>query len=199
MSYLFQNFSIFHSVHPKDISSVNNVANANTEIVRVGSLSATFERQCKFYVLYHACVASDSSATVLRFSDPETDRMVTALSLRSPLVTSKLPTTSTMSLPLHTPTSSSHFKQILGAALSEYKKMTGNDLLDSRLANELQSCDSAEAVLDIIQDQAKAFDKFWNGDKSLMKWIGSSVHALYMISGTLGEGGDGIVRINSDV
>jgi hypothetical protein len=71
--------------------------------------------------------------------------------------------------------SSSHFKSILDAALSEYKSKTGNDLTNNSLAKELQGCESAEAVLDIIQREAKAFDKFRDGDKRLMKWIGPSV------------------------
>ncbi|KAH9003811.1 hypothetical protein EDB86DRAFT_2279455 [Lactarius hatsudake] len=86
------------------------------------------------------------------------------------------------------PVSSSQFKSILDGALTEYKKITGNDLLDNWLAKELQSCDSAEAILDIIQSHAEAFDKFRNGDNKLMKWVRSSVHVLYTISSTLGEG-----------
>ncbi|KAH9008757.1 hypothetical protein EDB84DRAFT_1681912 [Lactarius hengduanensis] len=60
--------------------------------------------------------------------------------------------------------------------------------LDDWLAKELQSCDSVEAVMDIIQGQAKAFDKFRNGGSKLMKWIRSSVHVLYTISAALGDG-----------
>jgi hypothetical protein len=91
------------------------------------------------------------------------------------------------------PESSSHFKSILDAALSEYKTKTGNDLTNSSLAKELQGCESSEAVLDIIQCEAKAFDKFRDGDKRLMKWIGPSVDVLYTISATLGQG-VGMVR-----
>ena len=83
--------------------------------------------------------------------------------------------------------SSSQFKAILDAALSEYKTKTGNALTDNPLAKELQSCESPEAVLDIIQCQAKAFDKFRDGNKRLMKWIGPSVDVLFTIS-TLGAG-----------
>ncbi|KAN0142127.1 hypothetical protein V8E53_000589 [Lactarius tabidus] len=84
--------------------------------------------------------------------------------------------------------SSSHFKSILDAALSEYKTKTGNDLTNNSLAKELQGCESAEAVLDIIQREAMAFDKFRAGDKRLTKWIGPSVDVLYTISATLGQG-----------
>jgi hypothetical protein len=85
------------------------------------------------------------------------------------------------------PESSSQFQSILDVALGDYKKKTGNDLLDSWLARELQTCDSAEAILDIIQGQAEAFDKFRNSDKRLMKWIGSSVGVLHKIFSILGE------------
>ena len=92
-----------------------------------------------------------------------------------------------MSSSSETLVSSSQFKTILDAALSDYKTKTGNDLTDNPLAKELQICESSEAVLDIIQRQAKAFDKFRNGDKWLMKWIGPSVDVLFTIS-TLGAG-----------
>jgi hypothetical protein len=90
--------------------------------------------------------------------------------------------------------SSSQFKSILDAALSEYKSKTGNDLTNNAVAKELQGCESSEAVLDIIQREAQAFDKFRDGDQRLMKWIGPSVDVLYTISATLGQG-VGIVRI----
>ncbi len=103
-----------------------------------------------------------------------------------------------MSSPSQTPVSSSQFESILDAALSEYKKKTDNDLVNHWLSKELQSCDSAEAVLDIIRHQAEAFDKFRGGDKKLMKWIASSVHVLYTISATLGDG-IGLVRIRKTI
>ncbi|KAN0142132.1 Ankyrin repeat-containing domain protein [Lactarius tabidus] len=84
--------------------------------------------------------------------------------------------------------SSSHLKSILEAALSDYKAKTGNDLTNNSLAKELQDCVSVEAVLDIIQREAKAFDKFRGGTKRLMKWIGPSVNVLCTISATLGQG-----------
>ena len=48
-SHSCQNHSIFHSFSLKDLSSGNDGASNDTEIVRVASLSAIFERRCKFY------------------------------------------------------------------------------------------------------------------------------------------------------
>ena len=101
-----------------------------------------------------------------------------------------------MSSPSQMSVSSLQFESILSTALNEFKNKTGDDLLNNWLAKELESCDSVEAVLDIIQHQAEAFDKFRGGDKRLMKWIGSSVEVLYKISATLGAG-VGMVRIHS--
>ena len=103
-----------------------------------------------------------------------------------------------MSSPLETLASSSQFKAILDAALSEYKTKTGNDLTDNPLAKELKNCKSSEAVLNIIQRQAKAFDKFRDGNKWLMKWIGPSVDVLFTIS-TLGAAVSIVRTIRDDM
>jgi hypothetical protein len=103
-----------------------------------------------------------------------------------------------MSSSSKTPAFSAQFQSILDAALSEYQKKTGNDLSDSGLAKEMQSCQSAEDVLKTIQDQAEAFDKFRNSDKRLMKWICSSVDVLYTISSTLGAGVSIVRTIRDD-
>ncbi|KAI9437513.1 hypothetical protein H4582DRAFT_2129362 [Lactarius indigo] len=91
-----------------------------------------------------------------------------------------------MSSPSQTNATSSNFKSMLDAALDEYKKNTGNDLLSHRLASELQICESIDAILNILRDQAKAFEQ--SGDQKLMKWIDPLVHVLYTFSGALGDG-----------
>ncbi len=80
------------------------------------------------------------------------------------------------------------FKLILDDALSEYQKKTKKNLLDYWLATELKSCESIDAVLDILRDQAKALERTSAGDQRLMNRIGSSVNVLSTISATLGEG-----------
>ena len=75
---------------------------------------------------------------------------------------------------------------MLDAALVEYKKKTGEDLQALWLASELQSCEDADSVLDILRGQAKAFER--SGDQKLMKWIDPLVHVLYTFSGALGDG-----------
>ena len=85
-----------------------------------------------------------------------------------------------------TTASSLQFKSIIDEALNEYKEKTGNDLLNTWLAKEIQSCDTVEDVLGIVQGEANAFDKF-SGGKMLMKWIGPSLRILYKISSIVGS------------
>ena len=93
---------------------------------------------------------------------------------------------SIMSSPSQLAAPSSNFKSMLDTALAEYKKKTGNDLLAHWLAAELQTCESVDAVLDILRDQAKAFER--SGDQRVMRWIDPLVHVLYTFSGALGDG-----------
>ena len=88
--------------------------------------------------------------------------------------------------PSQTAAPSSNFESMLDAALAEYKKTTGNDLLAHWLASELQTCESVDSVIDILRDQAKAFER--SDDQKLMKWIDPLVHVLHTFSDALGDG-----------
>ena len=92
-----------------------------------------------------------------------------------------------MSSPSQT-ASSVHLKSILDDALNKYQQKTKKDLLNYWLVSELKCCESSDAVLDILRDQAKAIERTSAGDQRLMKRIGSSVNVLSSISNTLGEG-----------
>ncbi|KAH9022789.1 hypothetical protein EDB85DRAFT_353721 [Lactarius pseudohatsudake] len=138
-----------------------------------------------------SCIHEANHWQAVRVFPAKEHEAVPLLALASLPVLSSLtnlnPISSTMSSSSQTAVSSSQFESIISAALNEFKEKTGKNLLDDWLAKELQSCDSVEAVMDIIQGQAKAFDKFMNGGSKLMKWIRSSVHVLYTISAALGD------------
>ena len=84
---------------------------------------------------------------------------------------------------------------MLDAALVEYKKKTGNDLLALWLASELQTCKSVDSVLDVLRDQAKAFERSDSEDQKLMKSIDPLVNVLSIFSDALGAGAS-LVHIN---
>ena len=91
-----------------------------------------------------------------------------------------LPMSSTVS-------SSSNFQSILDAALSEYAKQTGIDLVTHPSARILQNCNSADAILDLLGEKAKQFQAYRDGDRKLINCLKPVVQVLHAISGILGE------------
>ncbi|KAF8263287.1 hypothetical protein EI94DRAFT_603363 [Lactarius quietus] len=87
---------------------------------------------------------------------------------------------------------SSRFQAIFQAAVKSYQKQTKKDLIAHPLASKLQSCDSTAAILDILQDQVREFDKSHSGDERLTKWMGPTVNVLVAFSATV-FGGVGLV------
>ena len=105
------------------------------------------------------------------------------LSLPLPLRTSSL-------LPMaSTPNSSSNFQSILDAALSDYAKQTGIDLVTHPSAQILQNCNSADAILDLLGDKAKQFQGYRDGNRKLINCLKPVVQVLHTVSGILGEVG----------
>lgn len=81
-----------------------------------------------------------------------------------------------------------NFAAIFNAATSEYQRVTGNRLDDHPFSTQLDSCDSPEAVSNVLRTQAQAFGKFGKGNEKLMAWLDPIVHILFTFSDTLGEG-----------
>ena len=92
--------------------------------------------------------------------------------------------------------SSSRFEAIFQAALKSYQKQTKKDLLTHPLAPQLQECDSTTAIIAILQDQVREFDKSHSGDERLTKWLGPTVNVLSAFSATI-SGGVSLVRLDS--
>ncbi|KAF8258090.1 hypothetical protein EI94DRAFT_1816112 [Lactarius quietus] len=87
---------------------------------------------------------------------------------------------------------SSRFQAIFQAAVKSYQKQTKKDLIAHPLASQLQSCDSTAAILAILKDQVREFDKSHSGDERLTKWMGPTVNVLVAFSATV-SGGVGLV------
>src|SRR5882672_10260207 len=84
------------------------------------------------------------------------------------------------------------FRAIFDAALNDYAQKTGIDLATHPLAAVLESCHSPEAILDVLREQAHAFNKYRNGDwkTRLMRHLNPTVDILLRLStgGVLDEG-----------
>jgi fungal STAND N-terminal Goodbye domain len=85
-----------------------------------------------------------------------------------------------------TTTSSSNF-QLITNALADYAKQTGLDLTKNPVADKLQNCNSAEAVSELLQDRAKRFKEYREGNRKLINCLNPLVRFLLTFSGILGE------------
>ena len=84
--------------------------------------------------------------------------------------------------------SSDNFAAIFQAALSDYETVTGQPLRNHSFATQLESCDSPQAISDVLRTQAENFSKFHRSDEKLMAFLDPTVHILFTFSATLGEG-----------
>jgi hypothetical protein len=85
-----------------------------------------------------------------------------------------------------TTSSSSNF-QLISKALSDYANQTGIDLTKNPFADKLQSCDSADAISELLQERAKAFKTYRDEHRKLINCLSPVVQFLHVFSGTLGE------------
>jgi hypothetical protein len=88
--------------------------------------------------------------------------------------------------------SSSQFQAIFNAALKEYSQKTGKDIATDPITAELRCCSSPDAVLNLLQEEAQAFNDFRNGNRQaqLMRKLKPTVHILLALSASevLGNG-----------
>jgi hypothetical protein len=82
---------------------------------------------------------------------------------------------------------SSSFQALFESALQDYEKQTGIALANHPLAEQLQSCQSADSVTAVLQEQARAFSNFRGNDK-IIKSLESAVSALSKVSATAAFG-----------
>jgi hypothetical protein len=78
------------------------------------------------------------------------------------------------------------FASIFNAALGKYKRKTEQDLAKHPLLPRLQSCESPEAILDVLQEQIPASSQSQNSDNGLTKWVKPTVNVMYSFSAALG-------------
>ena len=86
----------------------------------------------------------------------------------------------------YTTASLSNF-QLLTKALGDYVKQTGIDVTKNPFADKLQLADSPDDVLQLLEEQAKAFQRYRDGDRKLKNSLHLAVQVLHAFSGTLGE------------
>jgi hypothetical protein len=76
------------------------------------------------------------------------------------------------------------FPEIFEAALEEYKEKTKNDIKSDLLFAKLQDCNSSDAVLDVLEEKARALKRLQRGDwkHELMGSLKPIVETLFRLS-----------------
>ena len=83
------------------------------------------------------------------------------------------------------PTSPSN--KLIIDAFDNYAKQVGTDLTMNPLADSLKSCDSPDAVLDLLHEKAQAFKDYRDEDRELISWLKPVVEVVHGLSGVLGQ------------
>ena len=82
-------------------------------------------------------------------------------------------------------TSTTHapdIRTLFEAALREYEKRAGTNLIKDELSSKLRACNCADDVIAVLQDQAKAFQKYRGDHGTLMMRLKQAVNVLYNLS-----------------
>jgi hypothetical protein len=82
-------------------------------------------------------------------------------------------------------TPSLNFQTIFADALKHYKKRTKKDIAAHSLAAQIESCDSPNAVLTVLQTQVQTFDPSPNANERWTTLLGPTITVLYVFSGLL--------------
>jgi hypothetical protein len=85
--------------------------------------------------------------------------------------------------------SSPDCQSILNDALDKYQEKTGIDLrgIKSPLADKLEGCKSPDAILALLQEKEKDFNKFRDKYRKVIDSLKPIAQLLHTFSGTLGE------------
>ena len=79
------------------------------------------------------------------------------------------------------------FQAILNKALADYDEQIGVELDKHPFADELRGRDSPDEVLMLLEDRAKSFKVYRDGNRKLINWLSPVVQVVHMLSSVLGE------------
>jgi len=88
----------------------------------------------------------------------------------------------------------SYFQQLFDAALQDYERQTGKKLVDHPLAKQLEACESADSVTNVLQEQARGFHRSSGDHGKIMKSLKYAVDVLDRLSTNVIGPSIGLVR-----
>jgi len=86
--------------------------------------------------------------------------------------------------------SNSNYQHIFSVALESYRKRTGNDLTSNPLLPRLETCNSPDAVISLLQEQIPGFDQSRsdiNDSERLLNWLNPTVNVIVAFSETISQ------------
>ena len=93
--------------------------------------------------------------------------------------------------------SSASFQPILDAALADYAKQIGIDPVKHPIVDQLRSCHSPDDVLKLLENKAKEFKDYRDGNRKLIDCLKPVVKVIHAFSGILGEAASFVSRMPS--
>ena len=82
---------------------------------------------------------------------------------------------------------SASFQEILDKALADYREQIGVELDKHPFIDELRGRDSPDDVLRLLEEKAKAFKVYRDGNRKLINWLSPVLQVIHVLSGVLGE------------
>ena len=80
----------------------------------------------------------------------------------------------------------SNFLSILDA-VDKYAEQTGINLKDNPFANKVKDCDSPDAVLLLLEENAKTFKNYRDKNRKFIDCLSPVIQCVHAFSGVLGE------------
>ncbi len=84
-------------------------------------------------------------------------------------------------------TSSDPIFQLITNALADYVRQTGIDLTENPFLEKIESSDSPEAILELLQERERAFKEYRERDRRLITCLSPAVKVLHAFSRIIGE------------
>ena len=79
------------------------------------------------------------------------------------------------------------FQAILDKALDDYREQISVELDKHPLINELRGSSSPDDILKLLEDKAKAFKTYRDGNRKLITWLSPVVQVVHTLSGVIGQ------------
>lgn len=81
----------------------------------------------------------------------------------------------------------SNLRSVLDQSFDEYTKQTGVDLAKCDFAKKLETCDSLDEIVWLLNDKAKQFKEYRDGNRKLINCISPIAQTVHVFAGFLGE------------